>query len=102
MCTRLFLAGVVALLLGIQFRFVDTFVLNERVSKLLKNKKQVASAIYDEGDYASQSYSDYDPTWDSGLATGPVRRELKPPRWLGWSLIHAGVVLILTCPCFRK
>ena len=105
MCTRLFLAGVIALLLGVQFRYVDTFVLNERVSRMLNERKQVASAIvYEENSYAYDdlSYSDYDdPSWESEYSGTVARREITPPRWLGWSLISVGAVLILTCPCFR-
>lgn len=80
-----FLAGMVLLLLGLQFRFVDHFVLNERASQFVAQRLNQTSTA-DAG--------------DGGLSQGgqPIIRNSKtvhPPEWLGWVLISMGSVLIL-------
>ena len=42
---QLFLAGVVVLLLGIQLRYVQTFVLNERTTQFLAQKMKDAELV---------------------------------------------------------
>lgn len=101
MCTRLFFIGVITLLLGLQFRFVETFVFNERASRVLSERKQLAS-LFDDAPRVETSYSDFDYDWDLKPVANVTRRRLTPPRWIGWSLLSAGAVLILTCPCFRR
>lgn len=75
-----FMVGIVLLLLGIQFRMVDSYVLNEQSTRML----------------ASQS--------GSGLLRGnpllsaagaSARRIVKPPEWSGWALMSIGAVLVL-------
>jgi hypothetical protein len=73
-----FLIGIVVLLLGIQLRLVDSFVLNEKSTRFI----------------TAQS--------TSGLGGKPIfasiaapHKVLRPPEWLGWSLMSIGSVLIL-------
>lgn len=75
-----FMVGIVLLLLGIQFRMVDSYVLNEQSTRML----------------ASQS--------GSGLLRGnplltaagaSTRKIVKPPEWSGWALMSIGAVLVL-------
>lgn len=89
-----FMAGVLILLLGIQFRTVDTFVLNERATQFLAQRvnawkqPQMASA----GSLPSMI-----------AASGPVaNHRLKPPKSLGWALVSVGSVLILHSLSLKK
>jgi hypothetical protein len=89
-----FLAGLVILLLGIQLRIVDGFVLNERASEFVQrrfasmNSPQLASA----GEAATL------------LASTPLspRHRLEPPNWIGWSCISLGSVLVFYSLALRK
>jgi len=98
---RLFLLGVVVLLLGLHFYVVDSFVLNEKASAVWAKRfdKPAVAAVADPLDTFDVSYGDWDtsPTAPAGAS----KRTLSPPDWLAWSLISVGSVLILTCPCFR-
>jgi hypothetical protein len=87
------LIGVLALLLGIQFRAVDTFVLNQSSTQFLakQNARTEPANI-----------------WSlpiSLAAQSPVaiqRKKIQPPRWLAWTLMTAGVVLILQSLAMKK
>jgi hypothetical protein len=100
MTTRIFLLGVIILFVGFQLRAVETFVLNEKVTKII-NSRNPAPAVEAEDPYAA-SY--YDPYLDEQPAavSPPANKEITPPRWLGWSFVSIGAVLIVTCPCFRS
>ncbi|HEV3418606.1 MAG TPA: hypothetical protein VG056_17420 [Pirellulales bacterium] len=72
--------GVIVLLLGIQFRTFDSFTLSEKATKFIATRMQEAGAA------AAPAVP----------LAGPVpRKVLRPPQWLGWSLISVGSVLIL-------
>lgn len=73
--------GVVLLLLGIQLRYVQAFVLNERTTQFLaKRMQEVELASSDVG--------------TSMAAAAPVAKQrVEPPRWLGLALLSAGTVL---------
>jgi hypothetical protein len=88
------MAGLVLLLLGIQLRLVDTFVLNERTSNYLAErmaKRQVASAsglptaIFTQSPFQTES-----------------RRRIQPQRWIGWSLVSIGGVCVLHSLILKK
>lgn len=75
-----FMAGIVLLLLGIQLRMVDAFVLNEGTTRLLSEQAGGATS-------AAVSILP---------AIGPApRKTVRPPEWLGWALMSIGSVLIL-------
>jgi hypothetical protein len=97
--TRVFLAGVILLFLGIQLRAVQTFVLNEQATAIVNRRLSRAMASRD-----SFSAAAYDPYLDdgTGFASLESKRSLTPPRWLGWKLISIGAVLVITYPCFRR
>ena len=79
-----FMFGLVLVFLGIQFRMIETFVLNEKASRFIAEKVQPAMS---SGDAGARSFLP---------AVGPTpRRTVRPPQWLGWALISMGSVLIL-------
>jgi hypothetical protein len=86
-----FLAGLVFFLLGIQLRLVDGFVLNDRATQFLHQRmqtQQLASASEATTLYASTPLT-------------PNHR-VTPPRWIGWSLVSLGSVLILYSLALKK
>jgi hypothetical protein len=76
-----FLAGVVVLLLGIQFRIVDSYVLTEQFTRTLNARSETGGLL--------------NPVPLIQSATAPARKVIKPPESLGWALISIGSVLIL-------
>ena len=89
-----FMAGVLILMLGIQFRAVDTFVLNERSTQFIAQRMNA----WKQPQMASAS------SFPAAIAAvGPVaNHRLKPPKWLGWALISVGSVLILHSLSLKK
>lgn len=91
---QILMAGLVVLLLGIQMRVVEAFILNEHATQFLAQKlqqikgQQVASA----GDL---------PTLFAAQA--PIaKHRLAPPDWLGFSLVSVGSVLVLYSLALKK
>lgn len=84
--------GVVLLLAGVQLRYVDTYVLNEKTSEFLA--KQLGS---EKDGAVAQGYFFLAPE----QATIP-KRSLQPPPWLGWSLLSIGAVLTLHSLALKK
>lgn len=81
---RYFMWGVLLLLLGIQFRMVNSFVLNETGTRAL-------AQIAKESQLASQEF-----TSELYMAAHPnPRKTIRPPGWLGWILLTAGGVMCL-------
>src|SRR3954462_14439646 len=83
-----FLAGLVILMLGLQLRVVEGFVLNERATQVRHQRLQQIKGQQ----VASTSES------ATLLASAPPaghQHTLYPPRWLGWSLVSVGSVLVL-------
>ena len=81
---RFFIAGMLALLIGVQLRSVETFVLTQKASNFIENKMRQARL---------QTSSPYDSLL---LTSGPVpQKNIRPPRWLGWAMLSVGAVLVL-------
>lgn len=81
---RYFMVGVLLLLLGMQFRMVDSFVLNETSTRALARfakDAQLATA-----DFGTQMYMTVHPS---------PRKTVKPPNWLGWAMLTVGGVICL-------
>ena len=82
--TKLFMIGVFALLIGIQFRMVDTYVLNKDATQFIQsrvNRVDASAAV------AARN-------WLPGPAAPPLQR-WSPPKQLGWALMSVGGVLVL-------
>lgn len=79
---RYFLLGVLLLLLGIQFRMVESFVLNERATGVLARAAKTGPVADNSGMTAWMGYVYPTPT-----------KKVEPPRWLGLALIAAGSVI---------
>lgn len=79
---QFFLLGLVVLFLGIEFRLVESFVLNEKCTKFIMERAKKS-----EG---GLSLSSLMPT----AGTAP-RRTVRPPDWIGWALVSIGAVLVL-------
>ena len=75
--------GLVVLALGIQFRRVDSFVLNQKTTEMIAKRLQKKDAVA----------TTFVPSFQSSPPAS--RRVVKPPRWLGFMMISVGVVLVL-------
>lgn len=81
---RYFMIGMLLFLMGIQFRMVDSFVLNETSTRAL-------AKITKDTQLASQNFGT-----DLYLNVHPKpTKRISPPNWLGWVLLTAGGVIIL-------
>lgn len=79
-----FILGLVLLLLGLQVRMVESYVLNEKASRFVAERM---TAIAPDGDGTVRPFTP---------AMGPTpRRTVRPPVWLGYALMSLGAVLIL-------
>jgi hypothetical protein len=89
-----FLAGLVIVMLGIQLRLVETYVLNERATQFVARRMQQIKGQH----VASASEL---PTLFASSA--PVAHEsMRPPKWLGFSLLSVGSVLVLYSLALKK
>ncbi len=80
---QFFLLGMLLLLLGLQFRLVDTVILTPDAAKLIIGEPRPIPP-------ASFSFSTLLP----GQQPTP-KRTVRPPEWLGYALLSLGAVLIL-------
>lgn len=81
---RFFLVGLLLVLLGVQFRMVDSFVLNEPTTRALA--KFTKTPLVDNSTTMGALFSTVTPA--------PTKR-VHPPRWLGLALIAMGTVISL-------
>jgi hypothetical protein len=89
---RYFMAGVLLFMLGVQFRFVQSFVLNEPTTRTLaKITKQtpVASSSPSMTSFLMQVHP------------SPKKR-VEPPRWLGLAMVAVGAVVALHAMAMPK
>ena len=75
--------GLVILALGIQFRTVDSFVLNAKTTEI------IAKRLHKNDTVATTFLPAFH------VSAPPSQRVIKPPRWLGFMMISVGAVLIL-------
>ena len=88
---QFFMVGVLVLLLGIQFRVVDRYVLNDKATRVLANRM----AGEDSAQAAALRAAD--------ATNSPIPRHVvEPPDWSGWCMMSIGSVLILHSLALRK
>jgi hypothetical protein len=74
------------MLIGLQLRAVDSFVLTQEASNFIAEKQRQAQL-------SNANPYDYQPVL---LSAGPVpKRVVRPNRWLGWALLSVGAVMCL-------
>jgi hypothetical protein len=79
---QFFFIGLVILMLGLQVRYVNAYVLNPEATKFLAERTGQAPGT---GAFLSAV---------AGTPAAP-RKVLEPPEWLSWCLISVGAVLCL-------
>ncbi|MEC8558391.1 MAG: hypothetical protein VXZ82_25580 [Planctomycetota bacterium] len=82
---RYFMFGCLLLLLGMQFRMVHSFVLNETGTNAI-------AKIATEAQLAS---ADSSPDMVMDKSADSKSRIIQPPHWLGWILLTVGGVIFL-------
>lgn len=80
---RYFMFGVILFLLGLQFKLVDSFILNESSTKALHRLSQRASIASN------------DPATNMYMQVASPKKNLRPPGWLGFVLLTVGGVMSL-------
>jgi len=88
-----FMMGLVVLALGIQFRVVETFVLNEPATQFVRERWKEKKK--QEGDVAAVALATAAPVFKP-------RHPITPPVWVGWSFISVGSVLVLHSLAMKK
>ena len=79
-----FLAGLVLLLLGCQFRAIESVELKEQFAKFLA--EQSGNPLIN---VTSQSPA------LAAVESAAINRVMHPPEWVGWMLLSLGGVLVL-------
>lgn len=79
---RYFLVGVLLILLGVQFRMVHSFVLNEPTTRVLARFDK-SKSVANNARVSSLLMQVY---------PNPTKR-VEPPRWLGLAMITVGAVI---------
>jgi hypothetical protein len=86
-----FFAGLVFLLLGLEFNMVDTYTLTAEFTQFLADRTGHPMAAVGA---TTQTLFQTD--------SPPIQKNWRPPEWLGWSLISLGSVLILHSWAMKK
>ncbi len=86
-----FLVGLVLLFVGLQFRMLDSVVLNEPSSRFIAEK------------FASKTERTTGRFFQmTGIGDATPRQVVKPPKWIAWCLIAVGTVGILHALALRR
>ena len=84
-----FMVGLVLLFLGLQIKFVDSYILTEDAATFVAQRLGKDKPAGDSG-FMSQPFNTA-----GAIASSPQQRTVQPPTWLGWALMSVGAVLIL-------
>jgi len=86
-----FMAGLVLLFLGIQFRFVDSFVLAPDFAQFLA-----------EGTGNRVAAAETTSPLLKPFQNAPAKKTVTPPEWLGWAMLSVGLVLTLQSLAMKR
>jgi len=91
-----FMVGMVILLLGVQFRVVDSYLLSRPVTKFLAEKTGKASpqTLNTVSRVENSPLSFFSLNKQQPRAS-ILQKTVRPPTWLGLALISIGAILIL-------
>lgn len=81
---RYFMFGIILFLLGMQFRMIDSFVLNESSTRALHRFAKRSQMV--SNNPATNMYM--------SVAPSPKKMVI-PPQWFGWVLLTVGGVVCL-------
>jgi hypothetical protein len=82
---QFFMIGVLLVLLGVQFRLVESATLNEKTTQFLAAHSGAAASGF------------------MAVMPGSVgHKVIQPPQWLGWAFISIGAVCILHSLAMKK
>ncbi len=84
---RVFLVGVVCLLIGLQFRYVQSVTLTPQAAEFVRDQFGATPAVASAGPLSNSLLS--------AKNHAPANRVFNPPGWLGWSLLSLGSVFVL-------
>lgn len=79
---RYFALGIILFFLGIQFRMVDSFVLNESTTRALHRFAKQSQIAVSGG--MTEMYMNVAPS---------PKKTLRPPNWMGWVFLTTGAVI---------
>ena len=88
---KIFIIGMLLLLAGIQFRLVDTYVLNKDATQFIQSRVKRVDAS------TAVAARNWLP-----VAAHPPLQTWSPPRQLGWAMISVGGVLVLYTLAIRR
>lgn len=84
-----FIIGVVLFLLGLQFRYVSSFELNEKSSRIVDKRLGPQTAA------VNQPFGNF-------FSPMKTNRVVRPPAALGWALMSVGGVLFIHSLAMKK
>jgi hypothetical protein len=90
-----FMIGIVMLLLGVQLRWVDSYVLNAEASEFVAKR-------WDQQPPPPQPVVSPQLLVTTPTPTTTTIKTIKPPTWIGWSFVSIGAVLILHSLAMKK
>lgn len=89
-----FMLGTLLILFGIQFRMVQSFVLNEPTTRALIRVSKSNPVTANEGSSLGNFFRD--------VAVPRPKKKVEPPRWLGLALVALGAVVSLHAVAMPK
>lgn len=90
---RYFMIGVLLVMFGLQFRVVQSFVLNEPATRTLMKLNKDASVASNGPDIAG---------FLQEVAVPRPTKRVEPPRWVGLALVAFGAVVTLHAVAMPK
>jgi len=84
--------GTIILLLGLQLRFVESLRLTKESTQFLAEKFKKNEPPANSNPFAALM----------SAPTANYSKTIHPPRWLGWSLLSVGAVLVIHSLTMRK